>query len=185
MVMGVTASAKWPSGVSCAKISASRDIAHALQPIRSLWPSAVLLCSRLAHYLGNRSGLVAGLSEDCGCTATFSDTHWYTMDKATPLDHRKLPKQAQFPDTPGLARTYSSKLVMSRLVIGVCSNGFTVTVLQPGRYRLARGRHSRCSTEVKSCKTAKLPDTLVRGRGGTKLGRGQVEEASGSGGDWL
>jgi hypothetical protein len=40
-----------------------------------------------------------------------ADTHWYTMDKATPPDHRKPPKQAQFPDAPGLARTCASKLV--------------------------------------------------------------------------
>ena len=25
-------------------------------------------------------------------TATFSDTHWYTLDKARPPDHRKPPK---------------------------------------------------------------------------------------------
>jgi hypothetical protein len=27
-----------------------------------------------------------------------ADTHWYTMDKVIPPDHRKPPKRAQFPD---------------------------------------------------------------------------------------
>jgi hypothetical protein len=40
-----------------------------------------------------------------------ADTHWYTMDKVTPLDHPKPPKQARFPDTPGRTRTHASKLV--------------------------------------------------------------------------
>jgi hypothetical protein len=33
------------------------------------------------------------------------------VDKAIPPDHRKSPKQAQFPDVVERARTYASKLV--------------------------------------------------------------------------
>ena len=40
-----------------------------------------------------------------------ASTHWYAMDKVTPPDRRKPPKQAQFPDAPVRARTYASKLV--------------------------------------------------------------------------
>jgi hypothetical protein len=40
-----------------------------------------------------------------------ADTHWYTMDKVTPLDHPKPPKQARFPDAQGRTRTHASKLV--------------------------------------------------------------------------
>ncbi len=43
----------------------------------------------------------------CNRTATFSDTHWYTMDKVIPPDPRKPPKYAQFPDAPVRPRTYS------------------------------------------------------------------------------
>ena len=44
-------------------------------------------------------------------TATFSDTHWYAMDKATSLDDPKPPKKAQFRDALVRARTRASKLV--------------------------------------------------------------------------
>jgi hypothetical protein len=52
------------------------------------------------------------------CTATFSDTHWYTMDKATPPNHRKPPKYADSPDAVGWARTCASKLVTGAGVSG-------------------------------------------------------------------
>jgi hypothetical protein len=42
-----------------------------------------------------------------------ASTCWYTMDKATPQDHRNPPKYAQFPDAPVRASMYASKLVMS------------------------------------------------------------------------
>jgi hypothetical protein len=32
----------------------------------------------------------------CNRTATFSDTHWYTMDKAIPLDHPKPHNKPNF-----------------------------------------------------------------------------------------
>src|SRR5829696_7245524 len=47
-----------------------------------------------------------------------ADTHWYTMDKVTPLDHPKPPKQARFPDAPGRTRTHASKLVAGAGVSG-------------------------------------------------------------------
>jgi hypothetical protein len=40
-----------------------------------------------------------------------ADAHWYTMDKATPLDLRKPAKQAELPDAVRRARTWVSKLV--------------------------------------------------------------------------
>ena len=40
-----------------------------------------------------------------------ASTHWYAMDKTIALDHPTPPKNAQFPDTVGRARTYASKLV--------------------------------------------------------------------------
>jgi hypothetical protein len=40
-----------------------------------------------------------------------ASTRWYTIDKVTPPDHRKPPKQARFPDTLGRTRTYASKLI--------------------------------------------------------------------------
>jgi len=62
---------------------------------------------RLAHYLADVGSLVSGTKREprayCNRTATFSDTHWYTMDKATLQDHRKPHKQAPFPDTLGRA----------------------------------------------------------------------------------
>ena len=42
-----------------------------------------------------------------------ASTHWYTMDKATPLNRRKPPKQAQFPDALGRIGTCASQLIMS------------------------------------------------------------------------
>jgi|SRR5215211_1116582 hypothetical protein len=47
----------------------------------------------------------------CNPYCNRADTHWYTMDKSTPSDHRKCPKQARFPDAQGRARMYASKLV--------------------------------------------------------------------------
>ena len=47
-----------------------------------------------------------------------ASTHWYTMDKATPPDHRKPPKQAQFPDAQGRASMCASKLVAGAGVSG-------------------------------------------------------------------
>src|SRR5918999_5222842 len=61
-------------------------------------------------------------AEDHRRTATFSDTRWYTTDKVRPPDHRKPPKQAQFPDAVGRASMYASKLVMSRSAIRVRSS---------------------------------------------------------------
>ena len=40
-----------------------------------------------------------------------ASTHWYAMDKATPQNHPKPPKQAKFPDALGRLRTCASKLV--------------------------------------------------------------------------
>ena len=40
------------------------------------------------------------------------------MDKSTPPDHRKPPKEAQFPDAVGRARTCASKLVAGAGVSG-------------------------------------------------------------------
>ena len=51
-----------------------------------------------------------------------ADTHWYTMDKGKPPDRRKPPKEAQFPDTVGRARTCASKLVMSRSAVRIRSS---------------------------------------------------------------
>jgi len=56
-----------------------------------------------------------------------ADTHWYVMDKATPPDSRKPPKQAQFPDAPVRARTCASKLVMSRSAVRVRSSALYFT----------------------------------------------------------
>jgi hypothetical protein len=47
----------------------------------------------------------------CNPYCNRADTRWYTLDKTTPLENRKPPKQAQFPDAPVRARTYASKLV--------------------------------------------------------------------------
>jgi hypothetical protein len=69
-VMGVIASATWTSGVSCTKIAASKDIAHAPADTLSVCGPRRYSYARLAHYLGDRGGLVPGLSEDCECTAT-------------------------------------------------------------------------------------------------------------------
>jgi hypothetical protein len=82
------------------------------------------------------AGSYPALSEDCECTATFSDTHWYTMYKATLPDHRKLPKQALYPDTSGLARTYSSKLVAGA---GQSSESARMDLLQPHCNRAGTG----------------------------------------------
>ena len=54
----------------------------------------------------------------CNPYCNRADTHWYTMDKGKPPDHRKPPKQAQFPDAPGWARTYASKLLGGAAVSG-------------------------------------------------------------------
>jgi hypothetical protein len=53
-------------------------------------------------------------------------THWYTMDKEKPPDHRKPPTQAEFPDAPVQARTWSSKLVMSRSAVRVRSSALYI-----------------------------------------------------------
>jgi hypothetical protein len=155
-------------------------------------------------------------------------------EKKKPLRYRGIGKLVQTPATPRLS------FVMSRSVIGFCSNGFTATGPVQVGTRQTQQMLDRGNNPVK---TAKLPDTLVRDemgnaeltrrgvagsnpasptkekrrfagkalrrrqklgycpesftpvvhqrdsislwRGGTKLGRGQVEEASGSGGDWL
>src|SRR5215204_3823565 len=50
----------------------------------------------------------------CNPYCNGAGTHWYTMDKVIPPDHRKPPKQAQLADAPVQARTYASKLVKRR-----------------------------------------------------------------------
>ena len=47
-----------------------------------------------------------------------ASTRWYTMDKATPSDYRKPPKQVRFPDAVGRPRTYASQLVAGAGVSG-------------------------------------------------------------------
>jgi hypothetical protein len=54
----------------------------------------------------------------CNPYCNRADTHWYTMDKVRAPDHRKPPKQAQFPDAVGQARTCASKLVAGAGVSG-------------------------------------------------------------------
>src|ERR671911_321971 len=58
----------------------------------------------------------------CNPYCNRADTPWYTMDKGESPDHRKSPKLAQFPDALGRARTYASKLVMSRSAVRVRSS---------------------------------------------------------------
>jgi hypothetical protein len=54
----------------------------------------------------------------CNPYCNQADTHWYTIDKATPPDDRKPPKQAPYSDAPVQARTYASKLVAGAGVSG-------------------------------------------------------------------
>jgi hypothetical protein len=94
--------------------------------------------SRSAKGDGRRGGRLAGASPRPGVAdagnlipstnrrppmyCNRADTHWYTMDKVIPPDHRKPPKQAQFPDASGRARTPASKLVMRRSAVRVRSS---------------------------------------------------------------
>ena len=52
---------------------------------------------------------------------------YYVADTCDLPKRRKPPKQAQFPDVPGWARTYSSKLVMSRKAVRVRSSALLFT----------------------------------------------------------
>ena len=77
---------------------------------------------RLTHHYADVGSLAPSVEWDrertATGTATFSDTHWYTMDKPIPLYRRKPPKQAQFPDTLGWVRTCASKLVTGAGISG-------------------------------------------------------------------
>jgi hypothetical protein len=98
----------------------------------------------------------------CNPYCNRASTHRYTVDKAIPPDHRKPPKQAQFPDVVERARTYASKLVAGagqrfesarRLSIlsrfaGKTLSGAKAPALRQGRFtatRLLRStHHSSC-----------------------------------------
>ena len=99
--MGVITSATWTSGVSCTKIAASKDFAHAPSDTLSV---ALRGTSRRAWR--TTSAIAAGsypaLSEDCGCTATGlirTGTQW----------KKRLPgssKTAQISAISGRSRTH-------------------------------------------------------------------------------
>ena len=74
-------------------------------------------------------------------------------EKKKPPRYRGIGKPVQTPATPRLS------FVMSRSVIGVCSNGFTATGPVQVGTRQTQQMLDRGNNPVK---TAKLPDTLVR-----------------------
>jgi hypothetical protein len=98
-----------------------------------------------------------------------ADTCWYRMDKGTPPDQPKPPKQAQFPDAPVRARTCASKLLMSRSAVRVRSSALyfiaicrkNVTAKTWIRISPSLTYRNRSATRLATRRRSRCPDSLA------------------------